>query len=45
MKVRSETRQGYHLVSWRRQGMSWWAVSDLNAGELAEFARLVQGRE
>jgi anti-sigma factor RsiW len=44
-RTRSETRQGYHLVSWRRQGMNWWAVSDLNAGELAEFARLVQGRE
>ncbi len=42
--MRSETRQGFHLVHWRRDGMSWWAVSDLNEGELAEFARLVGGR-
>jgi anti-sigma factor RsiW len=39
------TRQGYHLISWRQQGMSWWAVSDLNPAELAEFARLLRGRE
>jgi anti-sigma factor RsiW len=42
---RAVTRQGYQVVSWRRQGMNGWAVSDLNAGELAEFARLVSGRE
>jgi anti-sigma factor RsiW len=42
---RSEARQGYHLVSWRRQGMSWWVVSDLNPGELAEFAQLLRSRE
>jgi anti-sigma factor RsiW len=43
-RPRSETRQGYHLIHWRRDGMSWWAISDLNAAELAEFARL-QGNE
>jgi anti-sigma factor RsiW len=43
--VRHETRQGYHLIYWRRQGMTGWAVSDLNASELAEFARLFRGRE
>jgi anti-sigma factor RsiW len=42
---RSDTRQGYHLLSWRHQGMNWWAVSDLNEGELAEFARLLRGRD
>jgi anti-sigma factor RsiW len=40
-----QTRQGYHLVHWRRQGMTWWAVSDLNAAELARFAHLLRGRE
>jgi anti-sigma factor RsiW len=39
---RSEARQGYHLSSWRRQGMTWWAVSDLNPEELAGFARLLR---
>ncbi len=41
----SETKQGYHLVHWRRAGMDWWAVSDLNPRELAEFAHRLQGRE
>jgi anti-sigma factor RsiW len=40
-----ETRQGYNLIHWRREGMDWWAVSDLNPGELAEFARLLRGQE
>ena len=41
----SETKQGYHLVHWRREGMNWWAVSDLNPSELTEFARRLQERE
>jgi anti-sigma factor RsiW len=35
-------RQGYNLLSWTNSGMNFWAVSDLNAIELQEFARLVQ---
>jgi len=35
---RTEDRDGYHVVSWVRGGMTWWAVSDLNAGELKELA-------
>ena len=31
------TRQGYNLLHWRRGGLNYWAVSDLNAAELAEF--------
>ena len=42
---RSQTRQGYHLVDWRRQGMNWWAVSDLDPRELAEFAQLLRKRD
>jgi mycothiol system anti-sigma-R factor len=33
-------RQGYHLVHWSDGGMTFWAVSDLNAPELHQFADL-----
>jgi anti-sigma factor RsiW len=39
-----DARQGFHVVRWRQGGLSWWAVSDLDAGELMKFARLVAGR-
>jgi anti-sigma factor (TIGR02949 family) len=32
------SRDGYHLLHWTAGGMSFWAVSDLNAAELHEFA-------
>jgi anti-sigma factor RsiW len=36
-----ETRivRGFHIHHWTRAGMSFWVVSDLNDGELSEFAR------
>ena len=34
--------QGFHVVHWIRDGMSFWAVSDLNDVELSEFARALQ---
>jgi anti-sigma factor RsiW len=34
------TRNGYHMVHWSSGGMAWWAVSDLNAGELQQFENL-----
>lgn len=34
------TRSGYHLCSWSHEGMMFWAVSDLNAGELEQFTEL-----
>jgi len=37
------TRQGYHVLHATRAEMSFWVVSDLNAEELARFARLVLG--
>jgi anti-sigma factor RsiW len=38
------TRQGYNLLHWKQSGMNYWVVSDLNRGELEQFARLVQDR-
>jgi anti-sigma factor RsiW len=34
------TINGYHLVSWIRSGMSYWAVSDLETAELLDFVKL-----
>jgi anti-sigma factor RsiW len=34
-------RQGYNLVHWDQGGLSFWAVSDLNAGELQDFRQLI----
>ena len=35
-------RQGYNLIHWNGSGMTFWAVSDLNAAELREFAELIK---
>ena len=32
------TRRGFNVLSWENSGMNYWAVSDLNATELREFA-------
>jgi len=32
-------RSGYNLVHWSADGMALWAVSDVEAGQLADFAR------
>ena len=34
--------RGFHVHHWIRDGMSFWAVSDLNDAELGEFARALQ---
>lgn len=36
----SHGSEGYTLVHWCREGMEYWAVSDLNAEELRHFADL-----
>jgi anti-sigma factor RsiW len=36
------TLQGFHMIRWMRSRMIFSAVSDLNEGELQEFARLLQ---
>ena len=32
--------RGYHLVTWTEDGLTYWAVSDLNRDELREFVRV-----
>jgi len=34
--------RGFHVRHWTRDGMSFWAVSDLNDTDLTEFARALQ---
>jgi anti-sigma factor RsiW len=36
------TRQGYHFLHWTQSGMNWWAVSNLNEGELQDFVGLLE---
>lgn len=36
------TRRGYNVLSWSNNGMSYWAVSDLNQAELREFTDLLR---
>jgi mycothiol system anti-sigma-R factor len=35
-------RQGYNLLHWTAGGMTFWAVSDLNAGDLQGFETLIK---
>ena len=37
---RSETIRGYNVISWKKEGFEFRAVSDLNLDELREFAKL-----
>jgi anti-sigma factor RsiW len=34
------SQNGLNVVAWTKGGMAYWAVSDLNAGELNQFARM-----
>ncbi len=36
---RSLTIRGYNLVHWTQAHMTYWAVSDVNIGDLSEFAK------
>jgi len=37
-----KTQQGYQVVRWSRAGMNFWAISDLESGQLAQFAELLK---
>ncbi len=39
---RDVSRQGFNVVTWRRGGITYYAVSDVEADQLARFAKLVQ---
>jgi anti-sigma factor RsiW len=41
----SETKQGFNLIRFECKGMICWAVSDLNAGELQQFADLFKAQK
>jgi anti-sigma factor RsiW len=38
-----DTRQGFHLISWRHGGIEYVAISDVEMEQLAAFTRLVAG--
>ncbi len=38
-----ESLRGFHVHHWTQNGMAFWAVSDLNDSELAEFVQALQG--
>jgi len=42
--VGSTARNGYNLLEWQVDGLSYRAVSDIDAAELVQFAELVRGR-
>ena len=40
----ADARQGYNLLFWTRGQTNFWAISDMNATELKQFADLVKSR-
>lgn len=40
-EFRDQSSQGFNVVTWRRDGITYYAVSDVEADQLAAFARLV----
>jgi anti-sigma factor RsiW len=41
-EIRTTARRGYSLCYWSKEGLQFWAVSDLNIDELREFANHVR---
>jgi anti-sigma factor RsiW len=42
VSISSRSQQGYHQLHWKTAEYSYWAVSDLGAAELGDFAGLVR---
>jgi anti-sigma factor RsiW len=38
----SRVREGYNVIHWTKSGMTYWAVSSLNAAELGKFVELLE---
>ena len=38
-RITRSASRGFHVLHWAREGMTFWAVSDLNESELLDFAR------
>jgi anti-sigma factor RsiW len=43
--IHAVTQRNYHLVNWKHADLTFWAVSNLNENELAEFVRLIQQQD
>jgi len=43
-KISLLSRRGYNMITWTQSGLTYWAVSDLNAAELREFSQHYQER-
>jgi len=39
---KQQALQGYNLIHWTQNGMTYWLVSDLNSAELNQCARLLK---
>jgi len=35
----NRTRDGYNIVHWTQGGVTYWAVSDIGAGDLEDFVQ------
>ena len=41
-QMKLQSRQGFNMTDWIESGMQFWAVSDLNAGELQTFSQTLR---
>jgi len=37
-----QSRRGYALVHWRREGLEYWAISDIDGSDLLQFAHALR---
>jgi len=43
-RITATARNGYNILEWQSGGLSYRAVSDIDAAELAQFAEMVRAR-